>query len=312
MSDRSNNPKKTRKRGFSGTATFASLAIVAAIVAAGVSVVKDPVQAALGFQAQTQVVAGYGLPVDEAGLEALGINVDDYTLEELSEMFADDQAIGQAAIREKLQGEMQVNEYGQTYGSALAGDSNTGEGIPDLIEVVATNGKTGYVYAEEIRNQRNAMDAMSPDQHAELDSTQGEERRQVRDETLQRDLKELFGVELVTLDEAKEVMGLTPQPDGMEIARAKLNEIVAARIRANRDVNGNTIKAGANEQQVLEYISAKYDPSSLEWMSLDEPVPFYEFYLLHQSANNAAGTKFPVYESDGRTQIGEYVIWEYN
>ena len=63
----------------------------------------------------------------------------------------------QASMDELPNGSYKVNEYGQTYGSL--DDSPSWNHLPDLIVVLATNGRVGYITKEDfLASQRMAED----------------------------------------------------------------------------------------------------------------------------------------------------------
>lgn len=161
-----NAASRESKTGFKLQSIVSCVAILIAIVLVCVSVVLDPAQAANGFTARTQIVSQYTLPTfsDTSFLDELDKDIEDYTIEGLADIFASDEDKRRAAIRYKYASEVRVNEYGQTYGSGLAGDPYTGEGVPDLVLVTATNGNDGYIYSDTYRYYMKLIDTMPLDE----------------------------------------------------------------------------------------------------------------------------------------------------
>lgn len=210
-----------------------------------------------------------------------------------------------AEVRAKYQSEVQVNEYGQTYGSELAGDPNTGEGVPELISVMATNGKDGYMYFSDVQKIYQRDFTVTPE---ELEVTAPQ-----KEEAIAKALNELitdkYGCELISTEELLEINKNRSSMGGAASAYHQAQAKVVSRVEANMDVNGKAIveatKRSANlkDEAISKLASnANIDASGSAQKLLDQAT----YDILYQQARDTTGVPIPVYLSDGRTLIGEY------
>lgn len=171
-----------------------------------------------------------------------------------------DQEVKDEVREQYFTAQIQVNEYGQTYGSELASDLETGEGTPDLVATRATNGKDGYCYTEELNAIRDLDLGLTKEQLAVVKPMQ--ERR----------IAQAF------CDLAATRYGVSDL--NVEVAYAAFEGFDgtdAAVSRACQTIAGGRL----SEDQFKELYVAATEPPTI-------PIP--------------------VYESDGRTQIGVYMM----
>lgn len=211
-----------------------------------------------------------------------------------------------AEVRAKYQSEVRVNEYGQTYGSELAGDPNTGEGVPDLISVMASNGKDGYMYFSDVQKIYQRDFTVTPE---ELEITAPQ-----KEEAIAKALNELitdkYGCELISTEELLEINKNRSSMGGAAAAYQEAQAKVVARVESNKDVNGKAIvevtkrsNVNLKDEAISKLASnANIDAAGSAQKLLDQVT----YDILYQQARDTTGVPIPVYLSDGRTLIGEY------
>lgn len=159
-----------------------------------------------------------------------------------------------------------ADEAGQTYGNAF--DAQSPETEPDLIEVVATNGREGYVLKADLDKASHA------DEDADELLTSQEERRKVASELLLEKMNDRGEGLDYSIEDAAFALeyGLCAE----DVPSAQLQD--APSISAD----GSLARVRAIEKDVLAEMIYE----------VDEAMTVY----------------IPVYEADGATQIGEFPV----
>ena len=166
------------------------------------------------------------------------------------------------------------NEAGQTYGTCAA--ASTYEDMPELVLVVATNGKEGYVY-------RDALEEVEGGSAEQLESMAA--RTQEQDEAF-----------------AEALMGAL-EDSGRQVDR----EAIDGFIEESRFGAGSDCAAA----DLVEEIAAADDasaPSRSACSESDAKDVERDVEEALAEALRASGETIPVYEADGTTVIGEFLV----
>ncbi len=166
-----------------------------------------------------------------------------------------------------------INDDGLVYGTVDQAEAPGGQ--VDLVAVVATNGREGYVYFDAFQ-EAAGMNATSPDEAVQyMENAEAASNRALA-EQLTRLLPE--GVE-VTVEQATQY----------------LDTVVRAAIPDPFDEG----LASVCQQGLADLAQATGLPETDVQAVLDDA------YL---AAQDQVSTHIPVYESDGKTQIGEFAV----
>ncbi len=166
------------------------------------------------------------------------------------------------------------NEAGQTFGSCA--DAATYDDMPDLVLVVATNGKEGYVYRDALEEAEGG----SAEQFEDLAI-----RTQEQDEAFSEALVE-------SLEES-----------GYQVSQEMIDDFIEeSRFGAGSDCAAVDLIVGIERADGADAVSsAVRSGSGAEGVKRDVEEAFTE-------ALRASGEVIPVYDADGTTVIGEFLV----
>lgn len=162
------------------------------------------------------------------------------------------------------------NAEGLTYSSSNNLDNPIGQ--PDLIAVVATNGELGYVYYEDFYKSSTFGQKMSPQNSLEL----FKERKKKIARAFKDAISEFIGIDFLSMQDVEKSLDFLDEPDGVNKAVNSINMI---------------IKRNAEK-------------SAIDIDEIDE----HTFKVLYNQAKTEVSIIIPVYEKNGTTQIGEFVV----
>jgi hypothetical protein len=175
------------------------------------------------------------------------------------------------------QQDLSVNDSGQSYGKLAGAPGNTTE--PEMIEVVATNGKVGYVYQSDLNK-------VSPIAANPEEAVKQTESRTLRDaKTFISLLADDLGKD-ITLDDTKAVyvyeaiqQFISPEaPNAEWTYDDKLAQEIAASLNINR-------ASLPSDSELRDY-----------------------FINIMSNVQSMQTTTIPVYDKDGKTVIGEFPV----
>ncbi|MDR0487997.1 MAG: hypothetical protein LBG99_01085 [Propionibacteriaceae bacterium] len=167
-----------------------------------------------------------------------------------------------------------VNDKGQTYGSAFGVHM---EDEPDLISVEATNGKHGYVYREDL--YKGMSDPKSPEEAMALQETKDKQ----------------------SLEACFESVGL-PLPSSLTSDETVTVEMLSA-LQILWDAYENEGSQSNLEQAFLQLVKA----SGSDWDQTEFDLAAAAELCVH-AAEATHQLVIPVYESDGVTVIGQFML----
>ncbi|GAA4623993.1 hypothetical protein [Cellulomonas oligotrophica] len=161
-----------------------------------------------------------------------------------------------------------TNQAGLTYGSLF--DSTSPDHEPDLIRVLATNGREGYAYQRDLNPPE--LEPANPEEAGELQDA--------------RDQKAAAAFVDALADELNTRLATTPD-DAVDAYRAAVDASHARSDNRVQDTLATTLTAlGADEDDAQQTAA------------IDDAL---------QAAAEAVQREIPVYESDGTTQIGVFI-----
>jgi hypothetical protein len=166
--------------------------------------------------------------------------------------------------------EYNVNDSGLTYGSALEAPSPESE--PDLIEAWATNESLGYIYKKDLEDAEMPYQPKNPEEAVQLMS----DRYMAASFTFVGSVRDQAGVE---------------PSIGIDTVNATLRTIF--------ETYGGEIP--------FDYLTAE-ERDSLVQLIPDNENAFEIASSAYVAACQANDKSIPVYESDGTTVIGEFIV----
>ena len=166
------------------------------------------------------------------------------------------------------------NEAGQTFGSCA--DAATYDDMPDLVLVVATNGKEGYVYRDALEEAEGG----SAEQFEDL-ATRTQEQDEAFSEALVESLEE----------------------SGYQVNQEMVDDFIEeSRFGAGSDCATVDLVEGIERADGADAVSsAARSGSGAEGVERDVEEALTE-------ALRASGETIPVYDADGKTVIGEFLV----
>lgn len=172
-------------------------------------------------------------------------------------------------------GTVQTNEAGQTYGTSAAADA---EGVElDLMAAEATNGRSGYVYVDELE-EVGSGGVTNPDEAVAY-----MEQRETRgSEALAKHLTAAL-------------------PEGVTVTPAQARVFLDELSVGSADV-GADLAAGLADRSKRATVALAEETGIPE---ADMVAVLEDAYF---AANDEVADRIPVYESDGKTQIGEFAM----
>ncbi|MDR3314885.1 MAG: hypothetical protein LBS98_00155, partial [Coriobacteriales bacterium] len=163
-----------------------------------------------------------------------------------------------------------INESGDTYGSGL--DAASPELEPDLISAYATNGSIGYVYSEDLWRAQQPYQPKNPEEATKL-------------------MDDRFSsFSFVFIDSVQKQTGLNASID-VDAANKALRTVIEAH----------------GGEAPFDYLTVEEQNLLAQLIPLDDNT--IEIAASAYAAACAANDKsIPVYESDGTTVIGEFIV----